>query len=316
MSFQLDQVISTEINKILERSQLDAEMYHVIQSSLNVETCELFQWANLTLLSSECVGGITEVALPGAIGMELFALAADIFDDIQDKDNDDLPWRNISDANAINLATCLLMLSHDAISAITNNELFRKVCRVLTRTGISASNGQFREFLYDFREEITLEQYFELIKQKSGSLTACACKIGAILGGASEEMINQLEQFGINLGLMCQIRNDLNDFLDFNKKNDFILNKKTLPYVYLLNVLKGETAERFKELTQIEGKGLKKFGNAERKCLEQIVIDDGASHYCKVMFEIFRQKAMEIIMSLPVPEKRKEKMIRLVGESV
>jgi competence protein ComQ len=318
MSLQLDQVISTEINRILIRAQLNTEMLNTIKSSLNADskTGELFRWAHLTLLSCECVDGIVEDVLPGAIGMELFALAADIFDDIQDQDNDDLPWRKLPDANAINLATCLLMLSFDAVSTIMNNELFRKVITCLNRTGISASNGQFQEFLYDDREQVTLEQYFELINQKSGSLTACACKIGATLGGASEAVVSQLEQFGRNFGIISQISNDLNDFLDITRKKDFINNKKTLPYVYLLNILQGETAERFKELTQIEGKGLHKFGNKELEFLKKIAVEEGVVQYCKVMYEIFRQKAMDIIMAIPVPEKRKEKMIKLVGESV
>ncbi|GAB6156524.1 hypothetical protein JCM17380_52760 [Desulfosporosinus burensis] len=77
MSLQLDQTISTEINEILIRAHLNAEMLHLIKSTLNAEgkTGELFPWANLTLLSCECVSRVPKVALPGAIAMELFALA-------------------------------------------------------------------------------------------------------------------------------------------------------------------------------------------------------------------------------------------------
>lgn len=318
MSFQLDQIISIEISKILSRSKLNVEMLDMINLSLNADdkTGELFKWANLTLLICECVSEIPVIALPGAIAMEFFALAADIFDDIQDQDNDDLPWRKLPDANAINLATCLLMLGFEAISTIMNNKLFREVNIVLHRTGINASNGQFREFLYNVREQISLEQYFELIKQKSGSLTACACKIGSILGGAQDALVEQFEQFGVNLGIMCQIRNDLNDFLNYTQKSDFVNNTKTLPNVYLLNILRDETAERFKELTQAKDKGLRRIGNEELRYLKNLAVNEGAVHYCKVMFEIFRQKAEEIITGMPIPEKRKEKMIKLVGESV
>ena len=126
----------------------------------------------------------------------------------------------------------------------------------------------------------------------------------------------QLAQFGTNLGIMSQIRNDLNDFLNFDKKRDFVNNKKTLPYVYLLNILEGNTAEKFKELTQMKDKGLQRFGKKEQEYLRQLAIDEGVVHYCTVMYEIFRQKSMEIIQAIPVPEKRKEKMIKLVEESV
>ena len=321
MNHQFDQVITEEIDRILTRTKLSPEMILMINSALNADgqAGEQLKWAHLVLMNSECVSGESEVALSGAIAMELSALSADIFDDIQDQDNDDLPWRQISTSNALNLAICLSMLSYEAISMLTNDRnsgLYGEVCKILSRMWITASDGQFQEVLFDTREQVTLDQYFELVKRKSGSLTACACKIGATLGGASGSLVLQLEQFGTNLGIMSQIRNDLNDFLNFEKKKDFVNNKKTLPYVYLLNILKGNAAERFKELTQMVGNELQRFGKEEQKFLKQLAIDEGVVHYCKVMHEIFREKSMDIIQVIPVPENRKEKMIKLVEENV
>lgn len=293
-------------------------MERLIRISLNADspTGELFRWAHLTHMSCECAGGKQEAALPGAIGMEFFALALDIFDDVQDRDNENMPWRQIPDAQAINLAICLLMLSDEAISAIPDSRLFREVAATLHRTGICASNGQFREFLYDGRQQVSFEQYFEMAEQKAGSLTACACRIGAILGGAEEPVIHALEQFGINLGILNQIRNDLNDFLDFSRKNDFVNNKKTLPYVYLLNTLKGEAAKRFEELTQRRGEGVYRAGDREREYVRQLAAEEGVAPYCTVMFEIYCQKAREILEGIPVPEKHKENMKELVRENI
>jgi len=320
MSLQLDQVITAEINKILTRAQLSTEMTVMINSSLNAdsETGELFKWAHLTLMNCECVSGVSEVALPGAIAMELSALAIDIFDDIQDQDHDDLPWRQIPTANALNLAICLSMLSSEAVSTLPNDRdsrLYREINQILSHMWITCSDGQYQEALFDTREQVTLDQYFELVKRKSGSLTACACKIGATLAGESEALVLQFEQFGTYLGIMSQIRNDLNDFLDFEKKKDFVNHKKTLPYVYLLNILKGKPAEQFKELTQLKSNGLERFGKEEQGYLKQLTLDEGAFHYGRVMYELFRQKSMEIIQAIPVPEKRKEKMIKLVKEN-
>lgn len=321
MKHQLDQVITEGINKILTRARLSTEMIVMINSSLNADskTGEQFKWAHLTLMNCECVSEESELALQGAIAMELSALAADIFDDIQDQDNDDLPWRQIPTSNALNLAICLSMLSYEAISMLTDDRdcrLYGEVGQILSHMWITASDGQFQEVLFDTREQVTLDQYFELVKRKSGSLTACACKIGATLGRASESLVHQLEQFGTNLGIMSQIRNDLNDFLDFENKKDFVNNKKTLPYVFLLNILKGHTAEKFKELTQMKGNGVQRFGKEEQGYLKQLAIDEGVVHYCRVMYEIYREKSMDIIQTIPVPEKRKEKMIKLVEANI
>ncbi|HWQ43248.1 MAG TPA: polyprenyl synthetase family protein [Desulfosporosinus sp.] len=321
MEHQLDQVITAEIYQILIKAQLSNEMINMIKSSLNAdsETGELFKWVHLTLMNCECVSGVSELALPGAIAMELSALAADIFDDIQDQDNDELPWRQIPVANALNLAICLSRLGSEAISTLPDDgdgRLYREVSQILNHMWITASDGQFQEVLFETHEQVTLDQYFELVKRKSGSLTACACKIGATLGGASEALVLQLEQFGTNLGIMSQIRNDLNDFLNFENKKDFVNSKKTLPYVYLLNILKGNKAEQFKELTQIKANGLNTFGKQEQDYLTQLSIDEGVVHYCRVMYELFREKSMGIIQAIPVPEKSKEKMIKLVEENV
>ncbi|CDX00137.1 Geranylgeranyl pyrophosphate synthase-like protein [Desulfitobacterium hafniense] len=318
MNLQLDQIFFREIDIVLAKARLDAEMERLIRVSLNADspTGELFRWAHLTRMSCECVGGELEAVLPGAIGMEFFALALDIFDDVQDQDNENMPWRQLPDAQAINLAICLLMLSEESISTIPNNRMFKEVSTILHRTGICASNGQFQEFLYDGRQQVSFEQYFEMAGQKAGSLTACACQIGAALGGAEETVVHALEQFGLNLGILNQIRNDLNDFMDFFRKNDFINSKKTLPYVYLLNTLKGEAAERFKELTQRCVKGEQGFGEKEREYVRQLAAEEGVALYCTVMFEIYCQKAREILEGIPVPEKHKENMKELVRESV
>lgn len=318
MNPQVDQIFFKEIDKVLDKVRLDHEMEQLLRVSLNADCPkgEYFRWANLTFMSCECVGGELEMVLPGAIGMELYALALDIFDDVQDQDNEEMPWRQVPDAQAINLAICLLMLCEEVISAIPDNRLYREVASALHQTGIRASNGQFREFMYDDFQDIAFEQYFQMAEQKSGSLTACACKIGAILGEADETVVQAMEQFGLNLGILNQIMNDLKDFLDFPKKKDFINNKKTLPHVYLSNTLQGEAAERFKELTQGHNERENKIEEHEKELIRQLAVEEGVAPYCTVMYEIYCQKAREILERISVPEKNKEKLKRLVGESV
>ncbi|MCM1565029.1 MAG: polyprenyl synthetase family protein [Dehalobacter sp.] len=314
MNFQLDQNIFAEIDRIMEATKLSAEMCQMIQNSLNADssTGELFKWAYLATMSCECTGGKPETALPGAIAMEFFALAADIFDDIQDQDHDDLPWRKISEAKAISLANCLLMLSDEAISEIQDDRIYREISKTIHRAGVIASDGQFREFLYADCDQISLEQYFEIVKRKSGSLTSCACEIGAILGGASDSIKELLAEFGQNFGIMNQIRNDLNDFLDFQKKHDFTNNIKTLPYVYLLHTVKEVGQFHLRK----KGKGYRsqQLLDNEKELLKRTSDEEGVSQYCTVMFEIYRHIADEILERLPVPEKQKEKMKKLVGE--
>ncbi|MDR3288456.1 MAG: polyprenyl synthetase family protein [Peptococcaceae bacterium] len=311
----MDQTITAKIEEILTRAKLSPEMLNIIHDSFQVDLRkeEPYRWAHLTLMSCECANGAAADALPGAVAMEFFALAADIYDDVQDQDNDELPWRKIANANAVNLATCLLTLSYEALTDIADPKLFRAVSMALNRTGTRAIDAQFVEFLYDSNEKITLDEYFDLIKRKSGSLTTCACEIGALISGASAQAVRQFAQLGEHWGIMCQIKNDLNDFLDFERKRDFMNNRKTLPYVYLLSVLTGESAAQFMELTRSARREGRQFKQEGREALRKMAAEEGAGHYCKVMYEMFRQEAEKVLNDIAVPEERKGKLRRMIG---
>lgn len=311
----MDQIIGKELKLLLSKSGLSKGILNIINSWLdsNFEIKGRYGWAQLTLMTCESVGGSIEVGLQGAVVMELYALAADILDDIQDQDNDDLPWRKVPPAQAINLATCILVLSYEVLSAISNCKHFADVSNVLNQMGLQACEGQFQEFLNDSREKISLEEYFEISKKKSGGLTASACKIGAILGGAEQTLVDQLERFGMKLGVMSQIKNDLADFLNLETKSDFIKGRKTLPFVYLLNVLDETNAEELKCLSSLAIKGLYEFRSKERGQLKELVVNEGTIYYCSVIHEMYKQRAMEILDGIPVSKIRKEKLIQLVG---
>lgn len=262
MTLLHNEIISVEIDDILTEAGLGQEMLQLITSSFEAELKkkEPYKWAHLVLMNCECVSGKSEIALSGAIAMEFIALAADIFDDIQDQDNDEMPWRKIPTASAINLALCLLMLGYQSVARIKDRSLAIQICSIFNCMGIRASVGQYQEVLYGISEQIELDQYFELIRQKSGSLTAAACKIGGVMGRAPESIVLKLEEFGANYGIMNQISNDLNDFTNLSKKKDFLDNKKTLPYIYLQTVLQDKKARDFNELLKEKCKK-KKYRN-------------------------------------------------------
>lgn len=311
----MDEIIAREIELLLSKSGLSMDVVTIVNSWLdyNFGTKGKFVFAQLTLTICDSVGGgDLEVGLQGAVAMELFAFAADILDDIQDQDNDDLPWRKVPASQAINLATCILVLSYTAISRISKRRHFRKVSNVLNQMGLQACDGQFQEFSNDSKESILIEEYFSTIMKKSGGLTAGACRIGAILGGSDKLIIGQLEQFGMNLGVMNQIKNDLADFFNIDTKNDFARGRKTLPFVYLLNVLNEEKTEELKFLSSLANQGLDKFGPKEREKLHKMVLNEGTTHYCNVMFELYKQRAIQSLDDISLVQKRKEKLIELV----
>ncbi|MDA8211085.1 MAG: polyprenyl synthetase family protein [Clostridia bacterium] len=315
-----DELVAANIMSNLSESELSADMLKLVTSLWDRQKTGparggRFKWANLTFASCEAVTGEPEIALKGAVAMELYALAADIFDDIQDQDNRHSAWGKLSNPQAINLAICLLLLSFKTISDMQDVKYFKEISQVFNQTGLRACDGQYQEHLLECRTDVNLTDYLDIAVKKSGSLTGCACKIGAISGDASTELVEKLGEFGNILGIIAQIENDLCDILNPELKSDIAKRKKTLPLIYLMETLQGVKAGELEQLLKLAGRDIQKFGLREKEKLRNIVLGEGAAHYCLVVQEMFRQKAMELLEQIPVPDKQKGKLINLVREN-
>lgn len=107
------------------------------------------------------------------------------------------------------------------------------VMRLFTETALEIDEGQQYDIDFETRSDVTEEEYIEMIRLKTSVLLACALKIGAILGGASEQDAETLYEFGEKLGLAFQLQDDYldvyGDFKTFGKQigGDIMCNKKT-----------------------------------------------------------------------------------------
>lgn len=306
----LDQAIRKQLTELLNRSQLSSNMVETLFRFLeHAYGINGYKWGFVTSLICECMGGDVEAGVSGAAAMELYALAADIFDDIQDQDNDNMPWRKIPMSESISIATSFLLLSYKMIESFTDSRRYRELCQTLNLGGIRSCDGQYLEFLRNKEEDYSLSEYLEIIKMKSGSLTGCACKFGALLGNASRKVVDLFGDLGVNLGIMAQIRNDLRDFLSSSEKNDLITRKKTLPIRYLMNIPENH---KFKELLSV--KELDPNAQSLRE-LQNMAVNEGVTYYCSVVHEIFRQNALEILEAMTLSDVQKGKLIVIVGQT-
>lgn len=95
------------------------------------------------------------------------------------------------------------------ISAKTNNG---RIIQELSNASIRMSEGEMLELRLVKNHKISLEQYINVIENKTASLFQASAKIGAILANGNEEQINALANFGRLLGIAYQIRDDLIDY--------------------------------------------------------------------------------------------------------
>ena len=194
----------------------------------------------LILLIAKNYGGVSSVTQHSAVGLELLHTASLVHDDVVDESKE---RRGQSSVNAefnnkvavlvgdYVLSTALLNIS------VTNNSNIMKSLALLGRT---LSNGEILQLSNIQNSYFSEAVYYEVIKMKTAALFEACCEIGAMSVNASEDVILKAKEFGRNLGVIFQIRDDIFDYFDSHDigkptGNDMAEGKLTLPVLYALN---------------------------------------------------------------------------------
>lgn len=153
------------------------------------------------------------------------------------------------DANTAILSGDVMLSLADVYMSRVDDACFRKVMGTFHKTSIEIAEGQQYDMDFETRTDVTEEEYIEMIRLKTSVLLACALKIGAILGGASEEDAQHLYRLGECIGLAFQLRDDYLDVYGDPEKfgknigGDILCNKKTYLYINALRLAdKGQRA--------------------------------------------------------------------------
>jgi len=222
----------------------------------------------LTLMASELFCGDFLKAVYPALAIEVFHNFTLLHDDIMDK----APLRRGQATVHEKWNDNIAILSGD-VMLIRAYELFLKsdhpeVKLILQKFNLCAAEvceGQQLDMNYETAASVSEEEYIEMIRLKTAVLLAFSLELGAILGGATQESSEKLYQFGINLGLGFQLKDDLLDVYGeadkFGKQigGDIISNKKTYLLIKARELAKGETLKELEHWL-----GLKNFDPAEK----------------------------------------------------
>ncbi len=194
----------------------------------------------MVLMASELFGGDIQKALKPSLAIEFFHNFTLIHDDIMDE----APLRRnkptIHTLHGINVG----ILSGDALLIKAYQffedlepELFKKCLQIFSHTGAVLCEGQQMDVNFETMENVTYDDYIEMITNKTGVLSAASFKIGALIAGASEKEAELLYNFGKHIGIAFQIMDDYLDVFgnveQFGKKHagDIYENKKTILYL-------------------------------------------------------------------------------------
>lgn len=249
-------------------------------------------------LSAGTCGAITEATYRGASLIELLHTATLVHDDVVD----DASYRrgffsvNALWKNKIAVLVGDFLLSRGMALALDNKDF--NLLSIVNAAVQEMSEGELLQMEKARHLDITEEVYFEIIRQKTASLIASCCAVGASSVGAPAELIEKMRVFGEQVGMAFQIKDDLFDYgedeigkpvgIDIKEK------KMTLPLIYALS--KSSWLEKRRII------GIVKSDNEKPKKVKEVidyVKRSGGIEYAQQTMSRYHQAAIKQLQDLP-----------------
>jgi octaprenyl-diphosphate synthase len=269
---------------------------HFIVKRKGKQMRPMFVFLSAKLLSKK--NEVDERTYRGAAVIELIHTATLVHDDIVDDSN---LRRGFFSVNALwkNKIAVLVgdyLLSKGLLLSIENEDFdLLKIISVAVR---EISQGELLQLEKSRKLDITEDVYFKIIKQKTASLLAACCAIGAKSVNGSDEEVAEFHKFGEFIGVAFQIKDDLFDYgkTKIGKPTgiDIKERKLTLPLIHAINV-----AEKKDKRWIID---IVKNKNKDKKSIKKImdkVIKLGGVKYASDMMYLYKNKALKVLNNFP-----------------
>jgi geranylgeranyl diphosphate synthase type II len=267
----------------------------------------------LTLMGCHIFSNDYKKSLPAALAIEVFHNFTLVHDDIMD----DAPLRRgkatVHEKWNINTG----ILSGDAMLILAyqyfeNYEpvVFVKLAKLFSKTALEVCDGQQLDVDFETRNDVTIEEYINMIRLKTSVLVAAALKMGAIVAETSEKNANLIYDFGLNLGLAFQLQDDyLDTFGDpetFGKQigGDIIENKKTFLYLKALEIAN----EQDKGKLQYFYNQKLKENTVKISGVKRIFLLNDIPNLIKQQIENYTEKAFETLSKMNINNESKENL--------
>lgn len=202
----------------------------------------------LLLLSAEASGGDWRSALPAAAAVELLHNFSLIHDDIQDdsplRHNRPTLWKVWGEANAINIGDALFTMAYDSLERLSHtisSESLILIWRIFNKTMLELTRGQHLDMRFEHQNTVSTDEYVSMISGKSAALISACAEIGALIGCGDQATAKNYADFGLNLGIAFQIRDDILGIwgdphvTGKSAATDILSRKKSLPVLFGLS---------------------------------------------------------------------------------
>lgn len=296
-----------ELANLFEQRILESKLFSASPQSL-YEPCSYFMSMGgkrvrpvLCLMGNELFDDINNDAWHAALGIELFHNFTLIHDDIMDNAPLRRGKQTVHERNGLTAGILcgdvVSIFAYEQIAKVRNH--LSSVFHQFNKTAIEVCEGQQMDMDFEFRQDVHIDEYIQMITLKTSVLLACSLKIGAIIGGATEGNAEKLYEFGKYLGIAFQLQDDYLDAFGSAQKvgkqtgGDILANKKTyLLLKSLENANQNQREEIFRLLHTNEPNKVDKMltlfkeTKADKECLVAV------KHYSERAFSSLDQVAV------------------------
>jgi geranylgeranyl diphosphate synthase, type II len=271
----------------------------------------------LTLMAFNLFQNDVQPAVNTALGLEVFHNFTLLHDDIMDRADvrrgRPTVHKKWNDNTAI-LSGDVMQIAAYQLIAKTPAHCLKQVLDLFSQTAAEICEGQQYDVVFENRDIVKAEEYIDMIRLKTAVLLGCALKCGAWIGGAGEEDAQNLYDFGINIGLAFQLKDDLldvyGDEATFGKKigGDILCNKKTYLLIHALQLAKGNDADELFKWLKISDEN----HSAEKiEVVTSLYNKLGVRVICEEKMHKFYTKAVANLEKVTVLNNKKQELRKL-----
>lgn len=305
---ELQEIISAAVDKLAFPLH-PAELYEPIKYILSLGGKRMRP--ALLLMACDLFDGDINLAISPALAIEVFHNFTLMHDDIMDK----APLRRGKttvherwNQNVAILSGDVMLIEGYKLMMQVPDHLLRQILDIFNNTAVAVCEGQQLDMEFEERQDVTIDQYIEMIRLKTAVVLGSGLKIGSLIGGADVNDADLLCQFGEYLGIAFQLQDDILDVYGdpekFGKQvgGDIISNKKT----YLL--IKAQEAARDDPGQKLEDwLAAKSFNNEEKvTAVTQIYDQLDVRQSAEDEMQYYTEKAFKALDAINLPEDRKQ----------
>ncbi len=221
----------------------------------------------IMILAAESIGKVDDNIYSAACAVEFLHTESVIHDDIIDEET----LRRRKDPFHIKYGYNTAILTGDFVLGLILNISSRlnnpRITKDLSTTAMLMSEGEIIEGRLETSEDVTFDDYLKVIEYKTSTAFEVAARLGAIMGGGTEEQIEALTDYGKNIGIAYQIKDDLIDWKNEDKLFNLLIKKSNDPRVVF-----DKMEELLKDYSAKAKSGLRKIPDNDAKLhLEELI---------------------------------------------